>query len=163
MLDGGMASAGERRASAVPVSGSYHVADAAGLIWSLHPAYSISSPAQFYMPDSGVSLTVQVLADGKVQAATVLHRQAAVRHSTQTVARDGFASTMFLPGAAQARCSGRGSARRLSRRRAKLHSRCAGLDRVSGHGARPAARERARTLTAGKSVPGFRTSGRGLR
>lgn len=84
-------------ASAVPVSGSYHVADAAGLLWSLAPAFSGDPSAQFFMNYSGFRVTVQVLTDGQVRAETTLRRQAAVTFSTQTVARDGFASTLVLP------------------------------------------------------------------
>jgi dienelactone hydrolase len=84
-------------ASAVPVSGSYHVADAAGLLWSLHPAFSSNPATQFYMENSGFSVTVQVLVGGRVQAETTLRREGAVPSSIQTVASDGFASTLFLP------------------------------------------------------------------
>jgi hypothetical protein len=34
-------------ATAVPASGSYHVADADGLLWSLQPAYTTSAGAQY--------------------------------------------------------------------------------------------------------------------
>ena len=84
-------------ASAVPVSGSYHVADAAGLLWSLRPGFSSSRSTQFYIKYSGFSVTVQVLIDGRVRAGTTLRRQASAPSSTQTVAGDGFASTLFLP------------------------------------------------------------------
>ena len=82
-------------ATAVPVSGSYHVADAAGLLWSLHPAYTINPAAQFIPKDTGFSVTVQVLADGHVEAATTLRREMTLPASVQTVHRDGFASTLF--------------------------------------------------------------------
>jgi dienelactone hydrolase len=84
-------------ASAAPVSGSYHVADAAGLLWSLRPAFSSSRSTQFYTNYSGFSVTVQVLIGGRVRAEATLHRQGSVPASTQTVAGDGFASTLFLP------------------------------------------------------------------
>jgi dienelactone hydrolase len=84
-------------ASAVPVSGSYRVADADGLLWSLAPAFSGDPSAQFSMDYSGFSVTLQVLIDGQVRAETTLRRQAPVPSSTQTVARDGFASTLVLP------------------------------------------------------------------
>jgi dienelactone hydrolase len=84
-------------ASAVPVSGSYHVADTAGLLWSLRPEFSSDPSAQFYMSYSGFSVTVQVLIDGRVRAERTLHRQAPVPSSTQTVAHDGFAGTLYLP------------------------------------------------------------------
>jgi dienelactone hydrolase len=79
----------------VPVSGSYHVADAAGLLWSLHPAFASSPATEFYPPGHGFSLRLQVLADGHVQAATTLLRQQSVMSSVQTVRSDGFASTLF--------------------------------------------------------------------
>jgi dienelactone hydrolase len=84
-------------ASAVPVSGSYHVADAAGLLWSLSPRFTSNPSTQFYMDSSGFSVTVQVLVDGQVQAETTLNREGSVPSSTQTVVRDGFASALFLP------------------------------------------------------------------
>ncbi|HYB18116.1 MAG TPA: acyl-CoA thioesterase/BAAT N-terminal domain-containing protein [Streptosporangiaceae bacterium] len=84
-------------ASAVPVSGSYHVADPAGLLWSLHPEFSSNPSTQFYIDYFGFSVTVQVLIDGRVQAETTLHRQGSVPSSIQTVAQDGFASALFLP------------------------------------------------------------------
>jgi Acyl-CoA thioester hydrolase/BAAT N-terminal region len=62
-------------ASAVPVSGSYHVADAAGLLWSLRPEFSSSSSTRFIINYSGFSVTVQVLIDGRVQAETTLERR----------------------------------------------------------------------------------------
>jgi dienelactone hydrolase len=82
-------------ATAVPVSGSYHVADAAGLLWSLHPAYTTSPAAQFIPKGTGFSVTMRVLADGHVEAATTLRREMTPPASVQTVHRDGFASTLF--------------------------------------------------------------------
>jgi dienelactone hydrolase len=83
-------------ATAVPVSGSYHVADANGLLWSLRPAYT-TNPAAFGLKPPGFTVTVQVLADGHVEATTTLRRQAIPPASVQTVRRDGFASTLFAP------------------------------------------------------------------
>jgi dienelactone hydrolase len=84
-------------ATAVPVSGSYHVADAAGLLWSLHPAFPSSPVTQYYMPDKGFSVRLLVLADGRAQAAATLLRQSSASASVQTVRRDGFAGTLFTP------------------------------------------------------------------
>jgi dienelactone hydrolase len=84
-------------AGAVPVSGSYHIADAAGLLWSLHPAFTSSPVTGYDMPDTGFSVRVQVLTDGHVQAAATLVRQMSAAASVQTVRRDGFASTLFTP------------------------------------------------------------------
>jgi hypothetical protein len=84
-------------ATAVPVSGSYHVADAAGLLWSLHPAYTASPAAAYGLKPPGFTVTVQVLAGGQVEATVTLHREVVPRASVQTVRRDGFASTLFVP------------------------------------------------------------------
>ena len=56
-------------ARAVPVSGSYHAADAAGLLWSLSPSFSHNPATQFYLGAPGLTVRVQVLAEGHVQAA----------------------------------------------------------------------------------------------
>jgi dienelactone hydrolase len=83
--------------TAVPVSGSYHVADAGGLLWSLTPAFTRNPDLQFYEANTGFTVTLQVLADGRVQATSTLRRVAVPPTSTQTVHRDGFASTLFAP------------------------------------------------------------------
>jgi dienelactone hydrolase len=83
--------------TAVPVAGSYHVADAAGLLWSLHPAYTSNPAAQFLIKYTGFRVTVRVLAQGRVQATATLHREGTPPASVQTVHRDGFASTLFVP------------------------------------------------------------------
>jgi hypothetical protein len=83
--------------TAVPVSGSYHVADANGLLWSLHPAYT-TNPAAAYSPKPpGFAVTVQVLADGHVEATATVRREVMALTSVQTVRQDGFASTLFVP------------------------------------------------------------------
>jgi dienelactone hydrolase len=86
-------------ATAVPVSGSYSVADAAGLLWSLYPAFITDPGAQFSPSSTGFSVRLQVLVGGQVQAAATLVRQwlPAISPSVQTVSRDGFASTLFTP------------------------------------------------------------------
>ena len=84
-------------ATAVPVSGDYHVADSNGLLWSLQPTFTRNPVTQFLMNYPGFSVTVQVLANGRVQASQTLRRVGPVPASTQTVRADGFASTMFLP------------------------------------------------------------------
>ncbi len=88
-------------ATAVPVSGTYHTAAAAGLLWSLHPAFTTSPAAQYVPGFGGFSVTVQVLAGGHVEATTTLHRELAPPVSVQTVPRDGFASTLFAPAEAR--------------------------------------------------------------
>jgi len=87
-------------ATAVPVSGSYRVADPAGLLWSLRPAFTTSPGTQFYINDAGFVVTLQVVVGGRVQAGATLVRRAAsgTGSSVQTVARDGFAATLFTPG-----------------------------------------------------------------
>jgi hypothetical protein len=86
-------------ASAVPVSGSYHVADAAGLQWSLHPAFASGPDTQFDIGKPGFTVRLQVLVGGRVQAAATLVRlwSFATGPTVQTLDRDGFASTLFTP------------------------------------------------------------------
>jgi dienelactone hydrolase len=82
-------------ATAVPVSGSYHVADASGLLWSLA---STTGPAVQFIPSPrGFSVTVRVLVGGHVEATTTLGRELTAPASVQTVRRDGFAGTLFAP------------------------------------------------------------------
>jgi dienelactone hydrolase len=88
-------------ATATPVSGSYHAADAAGLLWSLHPAFTTNPATQFYMGAAGFTVRLQVLAGGQVQATATLVRSWSVSPTVQTTARDGFASTLFTPGRAR--------------------------------------------------------------
>ncbi len=84
-------------ATAVPVSGSYHVADQAGLLWSLHPAFKSGPETQFYMAYSGFTATVLVFVDGRIVGSQSLRRLGSPQRSTQTVRHDGFASSLFLP------------------------------------------------------------------
>jgi len=89
-------------ATAVPVLGSYHVADAAGLLWSLQPAYTASAGAQYVPKNTGFDVTVQVLVGGHVEATATLCRELIAPASVQTVSRDGFAGTLFTPAKAAA-------------------------------------------------------------
>jgi dienelactone hydrolase len=82
-------------ASAVPVSGSYHAADAAGLLWSLHPAFATSPGTAFITSRAGFTVRLTVLTGGHVRATGTLKRQLPVTTSTQTVRRDGFAATFY--------------------------------------------------------------------
>jgi Acyl-CoA thioester hydrolase/BAAT N-terminal region len=84
-------------ATAVPVSGSYHVADPAGLLWSLEPAFTRNPDTQFYAPSAGFGLTIRVLVGGQLAAVTTLRREQAHPASVQTVRREGFASALFVP------------------------------------------------------------------
>ena len=85
--------------TAVPVSGSYHTADAAGLLWSLHPASpnNTTNPLSVSAPAFTVRLTV--LTGGHVRATATLQRQLTVTASTQTVRQDGFAGTLYTSAA----------------------------------------------------------------
>ena len=83
----------------MPVSGSYHTADAAGLLWSLHPASpnNTTNPLSISAPAFTVRLTV--LTGGHVRATATLQRQLTVTASTQTVRQDGFAGTLYTSAA----------------------------------------------------------------
>ena len=85
--------------TAVPVSGSYHTADAAGLLWSLHPASpnNTTNPLSISAPAFTVRLTA--LTGGHVRATATLQRQLTVTASTQTVRQDGFAGTLYTSAA----------------------------------------------------------------
>ncbi len=86
-------------ATAAPVSGSYRVADAAGLLWSLRPAFAAGPTTQFYINDTGFVVQLQVAVGGRVRATATLVRLdlGETSSSTQTVARNGFAATLFTP------------------------------------------------------------------
>ena len=85
-------------ATAVPVSGSYHTADAAGLLWSLRPAFT-TSPDTAFATSRGFTIRLQVLTGGHVRATATLQRQLPVTTSTQTVRQDGFAATLYTSAA----------------------------------------------------------------
>ena len=85
-------------ATAVPVSGSYHTADAAGLLWSLHPAFT-TSPGTAFATTRGFTIRLQALTGGHVLATATLQRQLPVTTSTQTVRQDGFAATLYTSAA----------------------------------------------------------------
>jgi len=85
--------------AAVPVSGSYHTADAAGLLWSLQPV-SIQVTG-FALSAAGFTVRLDVLTGGRVRASAALRRQVPVTLSTETVRRDGFAGTLVTPAAAR--------------------------------------------------------------
>jgi dienelactone hydrolase len=86
-------------ATAVPVSGSYRVADPAGLLWSLRPAFTTGPGTQFYINYAGFVVTLQVVVGGQVQATATLVRlwASGTSSSVQTVTRDGFAASLFTP------------------------------------------------------------------
>jgi dienelactone hydrolase len=81
-------------ATAVPVSGSYHTADAAGLLWSLHPA-SDSQLSDFTTSAAGFTVRLEVLTAGHVVATAALQRRWQVMISVQTVRQDGFAGLLY--------------------------------------------------------------------
>jgi dienelactone hydrolase len=82
-------------ATAVPVSGSYRVADAAGLLWSLHPAPGTKQASSFSPPAAAFTVRLEVLTGGRVRAAATLRRLLPVTVSVQTVRRDGFAGLLY--------------------------------------------------------------------
>jgi len=86
-------------ATAVPVSGSYHTADAAGLLWSLHPAPGSRAAAGFLTSAAGFTVRLQVLAGGRVRATAALQRRWQVTVSAQTVRQDGFDGLLYTSAA----------------------------------------------------------------
>src|SRR5580693_5152570 len=86
-------------ATAVPVSGSYHTADAAGLLWSLHPAPGTNQATVLNLPTVGFTVRLEVLTGGRVRAAAALRRLQPVTVSVQTVRRDGFAGLLYTSAA----------------------------------------------------------------
>jgi dienelactone hydrolase len=85
-------------ATAVPVSGSYHTADAAGLFWSLHPAPGTNQATNF-SSSAGFTVRLEVLTGGRVRASATLRRLLPVTVSVQTVHRDGFAGLLYTSAA----------------------------------------------------------------
>ena len=88
-------------ATAVPVSGSYQVADAAGLLWSLHPAPGTRAATGFLTSAAGFTVRLQVLAGGRVRAAATLQRRWQVTVSAQTVRQHGFDGLLYTSAAVQ--------------------------------------------------------------
>ena len=86
-------------ATAVPVSGSYHTADAAGLLWSLHPAPGTSQATGFLTSTAGFTVRLQVLTGGRVRATAALQRRWQVTVSAETVRRDGFDGLLYTSAA----------------------------------------------------------------
>jgi hypothetical protein len=82
-------------ATAVPVSGSYHTADAAGLLWSLHPAPGTNQAASFNWPAAGFTVRLQVLTGGRVRATATLQRRWLDTVTVRTVRQDGFAGLLY--------------------------------------------------------------------
>jgi dienelactone hydrolase len=85
-------------ATAVPVSGSYHTADAAGLFWSLHPAPGTNQATNF-SSSAGFTVRLEVLTGGRVRASATLRRLLPVTVSVQAVRRDGFAGLLYTSAA----------------------------------------------------------------
>ena len=86
-------------ATAVPVSGSYHTADAAGMLWSLHPAPGTRAATGFSTPAAGFTVRLQVLTGGRVRATATLQRRWQVTLSAQTVRQDGFDGLLYTSAA----------------------------------------------------------------
>ena len=82
-------------ATVVPVSGSYHTADAAGLLWSLHPAPGTSQATGFSTSTAGFAVRLQVLTGGRVRATATLQRRWQVTLSVQTVRQEGFDGLLY--------------------------------------------------------------------
>jgi dienelactone hydrolase len=86
-------------ATAAPVSGSYHIADAGGLLWSLHPAPGANQASSFNPSAAGFTVRLEVLTGGRVRASATLRRLLPVTVSVQTVRRDGFAGLLYTSAA----------------------------------------------------------------
>lgn len=86
-------------ATAVPVSGSYHTAEAAGLFWSLHPAPGTNQATNFSSSAAGFTVRLDVLTGGRVRASATLRRLLPVTVSVQAVHRDGFAGLLYTSAA----------------------------------------------------------------
>lgn len=114
-------------ATSVPVSRSYHTADAGGLLWSLHPAFTTSPDTTFATSAAGFTVRLQVLIGGQVRAAATLQRPAAGHGKHPDGRRGRLRRDAVHAGCGQARrsccrrarripCHGR-HARRIPRRR----------------------------------------------
>jgi dienelactone hydrolase len=81
-----------------PIAGTYHVADAAGLIWSLQPGFTAAATTQFYI-GGGDSMTIRLtaIAGNDVVAEATLHREFGVMTRTITTGEAGFYGTLFTP------------------------------------------------------------------
>ena len=86
-------------ATAVPVWGSHHTADAAGLFWSLHPAPGTNQATNFSSSAAGFTVRLEVLTGGRVRASATLRRLLPVTVSVQAVHRDGFAGLLYTSAA----------------------------------------------------------------
>lgn len=86
-------------AHALPQAGTYRVADAGGLLWSLEPTYTTDPAAEFSMNTAtGFDIEVRVVVDGTVVAEDSLTRQASpTRPQKLTVSQVGFDGTLYLP------------------------------------------------------------------
>lgn len=80
-----------------PLAGTYHVADAAGLLWSLLPGFAAAPFTQFYMGDDGMTVRLTAMAGDHVVAEATLHRQFRVTTSAMTTSQAGFDGTLFTP------------------------------------------------------------------
>ena len=85
-------------ARSVPEAGTYHVADAAGLLWSLQPPAPLgSSPGNLGVGDRFTTLQLQVLVGGRVVAEQALTRSVPQPTQNPTVATAGFHGSLYLP------------------------------------------------------------------
>src|ERR1700729_2463167 len=86
-------------ATAAPVSGSYHTADAAGLLWSLRPAPGTNQTTVLNLPTAGFTVRLEGLTGGRGRAGAGAGRLQPVTVSVQTVRRDGFAGLLYTSAA----------------------------------------------------------------
>ena len=101
-------------ATATPVSGSYRTADAAGLLWSLHPALA-SQDTTFATSAVGFTVRLDVLTGGQVRSDSDPAAPAAGHRQHSDSAPGRLRRDAVHPGRGQARRSRRRRARRVAR------------------------------------------------
>lgn len=84
-------------ARSVPEAGTYHVADADGLLWSLQPSASGAHADYVGGPGDRFTIQVQVIAGGHVVAEQTLTRSVPQPAQDPTVATAGFHGSLYLP------------------------------------------------------------------
>jgi dienelactone hydrolase len=84
-------------ARSVPEAGTYQVADAGGLLWSLQPPATGSQVRHIGGPGNGFTVQVQVLIGGEVVAEQTLTRSVLQPAQNLDVASTGFHGSLYLP------------------------------------------------------------------
>jgi dienelactone hydrolase len=79
-----------------PVSGSYHRADAMGLLWSMGPPPAERDP-RFRMPWDGFVVELEAVADGERASASVRRRFAAAGVERVDIEESVLTAALFLP------------------------------------------------------------------